>query len=108
MMALPGILMLLAGIGLPLALLVWLSQRLNRPPMPRPRQLGLWLAFDFVLPVGLILEGLRLISPRVAASPAARDAAVAAFGAAVLLAVGIVVERAAARRSAETGGEHGR
>lgn len=107
-MILPGILFLLVGVILPPAFLVWLSGRLNRPPAPRPRQVGLWLAFNFVLPIGLILAGLQLIAPRAAASPAVREAAATALIGGCLLAIGIIVERAAARRGRQTGGGHGR
>jgi hypothetical protein len=108
-----GVLLLLAGAALPLAFLVWLNGRLGRTPAPRPRQMGLWLALNFVLPVGLVLSALRLISARVAASPVIRDAAAAALAAAVLLAVGIAVELLLARRPRAAGGgqigeDHGR
>ncbi len=98
-----GILLLMAGVVFPLAILVWLSSRLGPPPAPRPRQMGMWLALNFVLPVGLVLAGLRLISVQVAASPVIRDAAVAALAAAVILGVGIAAEATLARRSRQTG-----
>ncbi len=108
-----GVLLLLAGAALPLAFLAWLSSRLGRTPAPRPRQMGLWLALNFVLPVGLVLSALRLISARVAAAPVIRDATVAALAAAVLLAVGIAAEMLLARRSraagaGQIGEDHGR
>jgi hypothetical protein len=108
-----GVFLLLAGVALPLAFLAWLSGRLARPPAPRPRQVGLWWALNFVLPVGLVLSALRLISPRVAAAPVIRDAAAAALAATAFLAVGIAVEMLLARRSRVTragqiGEDHGR
>jgi len=108
-----GVLLLLAGAALPLAFLAWLSSRLGRTPAPRPRQMGLWLALNFVLPVGLVLSALRLISARVATAPVIHDAAVAALAAAVLLAVGIAAEMLLARRSraagaGQIGEDHGR
>lgn len=98
-----GVLLLLAGAALPLAFLTWLSGRLGRTPAPRPRQMGLWLALNFVLPVGLALSALRLLSARVAAAPVIRDAATAALAAAVLLAVGIATEMLFVRRTRQTG-----
>jgi len=96
-----GVLLLLAGAALPLAFLAWLSGRLGRTPAPRPRQMGLWLALNFVLPIGLVLSALRLISPRVAATPVIRDLAAVALAAAVLLAVGVAAEMFLARRRAD-------
>ncbi|MCX7670570.1 MAG: hypothetical protein N2439_10925 [Anaerolineae bacterium] len=91
-MIVAGILLLAAGVIFPLALLLWLSSRLSRPPALAPRRVGLWLAFNFVLPVGLVLWGLRLLSPRVAASAVLHDAAVAALIAAGLLAVVLALD----------------
>jgi hypothetical protein len=99
-----GILLLIAGVVFPLAFLAWLGTRISRPPAPRPRQMGLWLAFNFVLPVGLALWGLRLISARVAAATVIRDAVTATLVAAAILAVGIAAEAAVAHRSRQIGG----
>jgi hypothetical protein len=87
-----GILLLIGGISLPLVFLVWLSIRMRRPPLPRPYQVGMWLACNFVLPVGLVLLGVSLISARVSASSVIRTATVIALAAAVLLLLGLAVD----------------
>ncbi len=57
-----GILLLLIGLAFPMGMLFWLNGRLSRKPAPRPREIGLLLAFNGVLPVSLILAGLGLLS----------------------------------------------
>jgi hypothetical protein len=59
-----GILLLITGITFPLAMLFWLNGRLHRPPPLQPRQVGLLLAFNGVSPLGLIVLGLGLLSPK--------------------------------------------
>jgi|GEM_PF-1337533 hypothetical protein len=107
-MIVAGILLLAAGVLFPLALLIWLSSRLSRPPALAPRRVGMWLALNFLLPVGLVLWGLRLISPRVAASAALHVAASAALLAAALLALGLAAEALLLRRAARQEDDHGR
>lgn len=81
-----GILLLVAGVVFPMALVAWLSSRLNRQPRPAPRQIGLVLALNGLLPVGLVLLGLGLMAPQLWAMVWLRWAALAAW-----LAVGVVV-----------------
>jgi len=57
-----GILLMVLGVSFPLGMLFWLNQRMKRPPALAPRQVGLLLAFNGVLPVGVIALGLGLIS----------------------------------------------
>ena len=59
---------------LPMAMLVWLGSQMQHPPGPRPRQVGIWLAFNFVLPVGMVLLGISVISPHSARNPVIRIA----------------------------------
>lgn len=98
MMVVAGILLLSAGVIFPLAFLIWLSSRLGRQPLLRPRQVGMWLAFDFVLSIGFVLVGLRYISPQLAASTVIRDAGTATLIAAGALGIGMAVESALGRR----------
>lgn len=107
-MIVAGILLLAAGVLFPLALLIWLSNRLGRSPALAPRRVGMWLALNFLLPVGLVLWGLRLIAPRVAASAVLQSAGTAALLAAALLALGLAAEALRHRRAAPQGDEHGR
>jgi hypothetical protein len=87
-----GILLVAIGVFFPMAMLVWLGGRMRRQPPPRPRQVGMWLAFNFVLPVGMVLLGLTLISPRFGASGAVRYAMWAALGAAAVLLIALRIE----------------
>lgn len=59
-----GILLIVAGMIFPMGLMAWLNGRLNRAPLPSPRQVGLILALNGLLPVGLVLWGLGLLSAR--------------------------------------------
>ncbi len=83
-------------------MLFWLNGRLSRKPPPRPAQVGLLLAFNGVLPVGLILLGLGLLSPRLWVSSVLRTASLAALIAAavLLIAMGVLARR--------NGGDDGR
>lgn len=81
-----GILLLVFGVIFPMAMLVWLNSRLNRRPRPTSRQIGLVLAFNGLLPVGLVLLGLGLMLPQLWAMAWLRLAALAAW-----LAVGVVM-----------------
>lgn len=58
-----GILVLTAGVILPMALAGWLAFRLNRKPPLASRRVGLILALNGVLPAGLVVLGLGLMSP---------------------------------------------
>lgn len=81
-----GILLLVAGVIFPMAMVAWLSSRLNRRPRPTSRQIGLALALNGLLPVGLVLLGLGLMAPQLWALVWLRLAALAAW-----LAVGAVI-----------------
>ncbi len=93
-----GILLLIMGAIFPLAMLFWLNGRMSREPALNPRQVGLTLAFNGVLPVGLITLGLGLLSPRVWASVVVRTISIATLAASVVLLIAWVVMEAAARR----------
>ncbi len=93
-----GILLLLLGVSFPLATLFWLNGRMRRKPALNPRQVGLTLAFNGVLPVGLITLALGLLSPRVWASVVVRTISIATLAASVVLLIAWVVMEAAARR----------
>lgn len=99
MQAVAGILLLIIGAIFPMGMLVWLNARLHRRPSPRPRQVGAWLAFNFVLPVGLVLLGLSLVSARFAVAPIIRTATLAALAASGIILVGLAVDAALARRA---------
>ncbi len=93
-----GIVLLLGGIGFPIGLLVWLNGRMRRQPPLGARQVGMILALNGVLPVGLILAGLGLISPRFGAGPGFRVALLACALAAMILLAGLWwTSRSAAR-----------
>jgi hypothetical protein len=99
-----GILLLVGGFVAPLALLFWLNGRLNRKPAPRPGVVGLLLALNGVLPVALIISGLGLLSARVAASPALHIVSMAAWLAAAIVVVVLVVGVAVRRSGGQDGG----
>lgn len=99
MQTVAGILLLMIGALFPMGMLVWLNARLRRAPAPRPQQVGAWLAFNFVLPVGLVLLGLGLISARIAAAPIIRTASLAALAASMMILLGLAVDAALARRA---------
>jgi len=105
-----GILLVITGVFFPMAMLVWLSSRMRRQPPPRPRQVGMWLAFNFVLPVGIVLLGISVISSQFGANPVIRIAMGAALGAAGVLVIALAIDAALARgsrRSLPTGDAHG-
>lgn len=89
MQSLLGILLVMAGIVFPMAMPIWLAGRLQRQPKPRPIQMGMLLALNGVLPVGLIVTGLGLLSPAFGATPGARAAAGAAAVATLALLAGL-------------------
>jgi hypothetical protein len=63
MYTLIGILVLLIGVAFPMGMLVWLNGRLRRQPPLQPVQVGMLLALNGILPLGLVLVGLGLIYP---------------------------------------------
>jgi hypothetical protein len=80
-----GILLLVAGAAYPMVAMVWLNRRLNRQPALTPRQLGLILAFNGVLPVSLVFWGVGMAVPRLWAVLAVRMVAVISSLAALVL-----------------------
>ncbi len=57
-----GILLTVAGVLFPMAMLAWLGGRMNRQPALQPRQVGLLLAFNGTLPVALIAAGMGMLT----------------------------------------------
>lgn len=92
MRTLAGILALVAGVVFPMAMLLWLSQRLNRQPSLAPARTGLLLALNGILPVGLILAGLVLLVPAIGAAPAARIGAMICLAAAAAIALVLALQ----------------
>jgi len=103
MHTLAGILVLLIGISFPMGMLVWLNGRMRRKPALQPRQVGMLLALNGILPLGLILSGLWLLSPPFGASPAVRVAIIASGLAVFALLAGLWWT---GRSSCRTGGPH--
>jgi 4-amino-4-deoxy-L-arabinose transferase-like glycosyltransferase len=86
MQKLLGVLILMAGVIFPLVMVGWLALRMNKKPALPPNQLGLILAFNFMLPVALVLLGMSLMSPEFGAQSWVRLGwMVALAGAAVAL-----------------------
>jgi uncharacterized membrane protein len=79
-----GIIVLLAGVAFPMAMLLWLNGRMKRQPALAANQVGMLLALNLILPLGLVLAGLWLISPPFGASMAFKAAIIAA-GLAILV-----------------------
>jgi len=88
-----GILILTAGVILPMALAGWLAFRLNRKPPLASRRVGLILALNGVLPVGLVLLGLGLMSPAFWSRTWVPAATYVALGAAGLIFLLLVLAR---------------
>jgi hypothetical protein len=82
-----GITVLLVGVAFPMGMLVWLNGRMRRQPALPSAQVGMLLALNGILPLGLVLAGLWLIAPPFGASTAFKAAIVAA-GLAVLALLG--------------------
>lgn len=98
MHTLVGILILLAGIAFPMGMLVWMNGRMRRKPALQPRQVGMLLALNGILPLGLILIGLWLLSPPFGVNPAVKVAIIASGLAVLALLVGLWWSGRAARR----------
>jgi hypothetical protein len=92
-----GILLLVAGVVYPMAALVWLNRRMSRPPALAPRQVGMILALNGVLPVSLIFWGLGLIVPRLGVMLPVRMVAILAS----IVAVGLIGALLLARPTAD-------
>jgi hypothetical protein len=89
MRSLVGIAVLVVGIAFPMGMLVWLNGRMKRQPALSPRQVGMLLALNGILPLGLVLAGLWLITPAVGTSTAFKAAIIAAGLAVLALLVGL-------------------
>ncbi len=90
--------MVISGVIFPLALAAWLSIRLNRAPRPSPRQVGLTLALNGLLPVGLVTLGMALMSDRLGALVWLRGVALAAWIAAGIVLVALLITTVTRRR----------
>ena len=79
-----GIILLIVGVAFPMGLIFWLNGRMQREPALTARQVGLLLAFNIFLPVGLIILGLGLLSADVWAVGVLRIVAIASLVAALV------------------------
>jgi hypothetical protein len=59
-----GTLLLVSAMVFPMGMLWWLNDRVKRRPKLRPRQIGMLLALNGILPVGLVVFGVGLLSAR--------------------------------------------
>jgi hypothetical protein len=98
MLPLAGILILLIGVAFPMGMLVWLNGRMRRQPALQPRQVGMILALNGILPLGLVLIGLWLIYPPFGASLTFKAVLIASGLAVLVLLVGLWWTGKAARR----------
>ncbi len=99
-----GILLLVAGIAFPLGMVAWLNGRLNRQPRPTPREIGLILSLNGLLPLGLVMLGLGLMMPQLWEALWLRVTAAAAW----IGAGGALIALIVSGRSRPTGGRNGR
>lgn len=88
-----GVLILMAGVIFPMALLGWLAFRIGKQPKLPPNRVGLILAFNGVLPVGLVLLGLGLMAPQFGAHPWVQTGWTVALAAAAVLLLILGVSR---------------
>lgn len=86
-------------------MLAWLNRLFRRKPGPRPVQVGLLLALNGVLPVGMILLGLGLMSAQLWAVQPLRWAMLAAWLATAVLLIALALYAAVSQRA---GGADGR
>ncbi|OQA41313.1 MAG: hypothetical protein BWY52_02611 [Chloroflexi bacterium ADurb.Bin325] len=100
-----GILGLVGGVIFPIAMVVWLSMRLNRRPALRLPQAVLALALNAALPAALITSGLALLLPHLWAVAALRYAVEAAWAAAGAILIALAVMRLAGRTAEKRQGE---
>jgi hypothetical protein len=89
MRTLVGIMVLIIGVAFPMGMLVWLNSRMRRQPALPSAQVGMLLALNGILPLGLVLAGLWLISPPFGTSTALKAALIAAAIAVCALLVGL-------------------
>jgi len=91
MQTLAGILTLVAGVIFPMAMLAWLAFRMNKKPPLSSDRVGMILAFNGVLPIGLVLVGLGLMAPSIWALGWVRIAAYFALGVAGIILISLLV-----------------
>lgn len=96
-----GILTMLAGVIFPMVMVGWLAVRMGRKPRPPARLIGLVLAFNGVLPVGLVLLGLGMLMPQLWTITLVRAGAYAALFAAMVI---LVLLRSGRKPDATMGG----
>jgi hypothetical protein len=88
-----GVLVLMAGVIFPMAVVAWLALRMNRKPALPPDRMGLLLAFNGILPVGLVLLGFSLLSPAFGAQTWVRLGWMLALAAAAVVVIILGVSR---------------
>ncbi len=93
MTKLAGALTLLAGVIFPMVMVGWLAFRMNKKPPLEPGRVGLLLALTSILPIGLVLLGLGLLSPEFGAHPWVRLGWIAALAASTVMLVVLLVRR---------------
>lgn len=93
MQKLLGVLALMAGVIFPMVMVGWLAFRMNKKPRLAPDRVGLLLAFNMILPVGLVLLGLGLLSPEFGAHPWVRLGWMMALGASTAILVVMLIRR---------------
>ena len=93
-----GILLLIAGIIFPMAMLFRMNSVLSRKPAPAPSRVGMLLALNGVLPVALVISGLVLMSVRFGSSPALRVVLIATWLVSIALLVVLAIGKGADRR----------
>lgn len=91
MAKLAGVLALIAGVIFPLVMVGWLAFRMNRKPPLAPNRMGLILAFNLILPIGLVLLGFGLLSPSFGAQTWVRIGWMVALAASAVLLVALGV-----------------
>jgi hypothetical protein len=101
MHSLVGILLLLIGVAFPMGMLVWLNGRMRRPPALQPRQVGMLLALNGILPLGLVLIGFWLIYPPFGASLAFKVVLISTGLAVLVLSAGLWWIARTARRKGD-------
>jgi hypothetical protein len=100
-----GILVLVIGVATPMAMLFWLNGKLSRKPPPSPREVGVLLALNGILPLGLIVIGLGLLLPRLWNAPAFLGIVVVSWLATCVL---LAIVGGQARSARRARGENGR
>ena len=93
-----GILLLIAGVVFPMVMLFQVNSALSRKPAPRPAHVGLMLALNGLLPLGLVTLGLGLLSPKLWALPWLRIIVLAALVASAIALLALAFTARAERR----------